>query len=229
VHGFIINTIIGAAVSIGSGTLVPNTSSEADASGLSDLQRITSSSTRIENLDQYELPITDPLMGLSQDMTSRSTADASVGDRQPTSLSPVSSCQQEDPQRQQTQEQDQVVESSMDNLPIASEAQRRVERHSIPPVASSQMDEPGASQPEQIPQQQKEQQLLQQLLQGQEMDGASQQQPQQQARPMVVWNGIMEMSELVRFICALQISAVYDDFMYTLEIVVTLLRFMGYS
>ena len=147
-------------------------------------------------------------------------------------LEPASSYQQDDPQRQtstsipgiqQTQEHGQRVESGMDDLVTASEAQRRVEQHSNFPTKTSQMDGPGASQPEQISQQQKEQQH--QLLQAeQEMGGASQQishqqqqqqqwqavqgvqqqaQAQQQqpqaARPMVVWSGIMELTEVVRF------------------------------
>ena len=93
-HWTIIN--IGAASSIGSGAL-PNTSSGADAPVFSNSQQSetthildvnTSSSTRIENLDENELSVTDPsLMSLSQDMTSRSTTDASVSDKQLTILS----------------------------------------------------------------------------------------------------------------------------------------------
>ena len=79
---------IGAAASTGSEAL-PNTSSGADAPVFSNSQQSEmtqilddniSSSTRIENLDENKLSITDPLMGLSQDMTSGSTADASVSD-----------------------------------------------------------------------------------------------------------------------------------------------------
>ena len=93
---------IGAAVSTGSGTL-PNTSSGADTPVSSNTQQSettqilddnTLNYTRIENADEKELSITDPLTGLSRDMTSRSTADASVSDKQLTILShlqPVSS------------------------------------------------------------------------------------------------------------------------------------------
>ena len=76
---------IGAAAYTGSEALP----SGADARTYSDSQQFemtqnpddnTSSSTRIENLDENELSVTDPLMGLSQDMTSGSTADSSVSD-----------------------------------------------------------------------------------------------------------------------------------------------------
>ena len=211
---------IGASASTRSEAL-PNTSSGADAPVFSNTQQSettqilddsTSSSTRIENTDKNELSITDPsLMGLSQEMTSKSTADASVGDKQPGNLShlePVSSYQQKDPQQQtsisgpgiqQLQEQGQIVKNGVDDLLIAIEAQGSVKQHSI---ASSQIGKPGASQPERILQQQKEQQqvggasqLLQtsQQLQQQTVQGVQQQQqPQQQTRPMVIWNGIME-------------------------------------
>jgi hypothetical protein len=103
VHGFIINKAIlitVAAISGGSGAL-PNASSEADASAFSSTQQSeisqslinnTSSSTKIYNLDQNEFPVTDPLMILSQDMTSRSTADISVGDKQPNNFISFRAC-----------------------------------------------------------------------------------------------------------------------------------------
>ena len=174
---------IGAAASTGSEAL-PNTSSGADApttsnSQLSETTQIldnTLSSTRIDNLDENELSVADrSSMGLSQDMTSKSTADASVGDKQPRSVShlePVSSYQQEDPQqqtsisspgRQHTQQEGQIVENT--------DGESEATLHTDIPPTTSQMDEPRVSQTEQTLKQQKEQQQPQ----DQQMGGASQQ------------------------------------------------------
>ena len=77
---------IGAAASTGSEALP----SGADAPTFSDSQQSemtqnpddnTSNSTQIENIDENELSTDPSLMGLSQDMTSRSAADASVSDK----------------------------------------------------------------------------------------------------------------------------------------------------
>lgn len=83
-------------------------------------------------------------------------------------------------------------------------------QHSIP-VALDFPTWPGASHPQQISQQQQQQQQLQEQQMGgasEQISGASQlmsqqqqtvqgiQQPQQQARPMVVWSGIMEIPEV---------------------------------
>ena len=93
----------------------------------------------------------------------------------------------------------------------------RVEQHSIPvasnsPTKTSLMDGPETSQPEQISQQQQQQQLQKQGMgrdsqqmsqqQQQTAQGVQQQQQPQQARPKVVWSGIMEVPEVVSFIYA---------------------------
>ena len=107
-----------------------------------NLHDSTVSSTRIENLDENELSVTDPsLMRLSQDKTSRSTADTLVSDKQPTSVShlePVSSYQQTSIFSRRIQKRTTIRRSRVS----LKQLQRRIERLEYKVMKQNQQEDP---------------------------------------------------------------------------------------